>query len=153
MQINSEFRKALGRRIIFGCLLFIITLIYILYAFLGNKESPINPLTVIVFMVFAFLIYASPDLFKICKLTITETGIEKTMAITGQKKFIPFETIYMIKKGKIKLQNRGGAAISDGFYFSTLILDNKENIIISPDHYENYKEIIMTIKNRAGFED
>lgn len=153
MQINSEFRKALGRRILFGSFLFVITLIYIVYAFWGNKTSAINPLTVMVVMVFAFLIYVAPDLFKICKLTITETGIEKTMVITGKKKFIPFETINIIKKEKIKLQNRGGAAISDGFYFSTLILDNKEKIIISPDHYENYKDLMSAIKIKAGFED
>jgi hypothetical protein len=153
MQVNSEFRKALGRRIAFGSFLFVITLIYISATFLGNSTPSINPLTVIAFMVLAFLIYVSPDLFKICKLTIDETGIEKTTVITGQKQFIPFETINFIKREKIKLRNKGGANISDGFHFSTIVLQNKQNIIISPDHFENYKDLMIAIKSRAGFED
>lgn len=153
MQVNSEFRKALRRRIAFGSFLFVITLIYISATFLGNSTPSINPLTVIAFMVLAFLIYVSPDLFKICKLTIDETGIEKTTVITGQKQFIPFETINFIKREKIKLRNKGGANISDGFHFSTIVLQNKQNIIISPDHFENYKDLMIAIKSRAGFED
>lgn len=148
MQINSAFRKALARRIVFGSFLFVITLIYVLYTFLGSAAPSINPLTVIAFMILAFLIYVSPDLFKICTLTINENGIEKTIVITGQKQFIPFETINFIKKGKIKLQNRGGANISDGFHFSTIILDNKKSLIISPDHYENYKDIMFAIESK-----
>lgn len=148
MQISSEFRKALGRRIVFGSFLFIIALIYVSFTFLNSSPIAINPLSVIAFMLLAFLIYVSPDLFKICKLTITETGIEKTMIITGQKEFIPFETINYIKKGKIKLRNKGGADISDGFHFSTIILDNKKSIIVSPDHFENYKDIITAIESK-----
>lgn len=153
MQIKSEFRKALGTRIGFGFVLFIITLIFVSYTFLSSSTLSMNPLLVMACMVLLFLIYVSPDLFRICKLTITENGIEKTMIITGQKQFIPFEAVNYIKKEKVKLRNRGGADISDGFHYSTLILQNKESIIISPDHFENYSDIMAAIKSRAGFED
>ena len=153
MQIKSEFRKALGRRIGFGCVLFVITLLFVSYTFLSSSQVSINPLLVMACMILLFLIYVSPDVFKISKLTITENGIEKMNVVTGHKQFIPFETIHYIKKGKIKMRNRGGADISDGFHFSTIVLENKKSFIISPDHFENYKDVMIAIKSRAGFED
>lgn len=153
MQINSEFRKALGRRIGFGCFLFIITFIFVSYTFLNSPQVSIDPLLVLACMTLLFLMYVSPDVFKISKLTIIENGIEKTNVVTGQKQLIPFEKIQFIKNEKIKMRNRGGADISDGFHFSTIILENKQSFIVSPDHFENYKDLIIAIRSRAGFED
>ena len=153
MLIKSEFRKSLKRRIKLGCVLFIITLIYVLYTFLYSSPIQINPLLVLACMTLLFLIYASPDILKISKFTVTQNRLEKTLVITNQTQVIPFEMIHYIKKGKIRLYNRGGTHISDGFYFSTIILQNKTSFIISPDHFENYKELITAIRDRAGFED
>ncbi|GAA6765181.1 hypothetical protein AAFH68_11160 [Flavobacterium sp. CGRL1] len=144
MYIASEFRKILGIRIIMGLFLFVITLSYVVYN--GFSTSEINPLTVMAYMVLFFLVYCFPDLFKIFKLTITEEGIEKTMVITGAKQFIPFDNIQYIKKGKVKLRNKTGD-ISDGYYFTTLMLENKKSLVISPDHFENYKILITNIED------
>lgn len=147
MQIKSEFRKALGTRIIFGSILFLITLIYVSSTFLNSASISINPFLVMCLMVLLFLIYVSPDIFRIFKLTITENGIEKTVIITGQKQFIPFDTINYIKRGKINFRNKGGN-VSDGFHFSTVMLENKKSLIISPDHFENYKDIMIAIQSK-----
>lgn len=123
MFLESEFRKSLCRRIVFGFILFIMIALYLLYN--GFSTDKVNPLVIISWMLLVFLVYCFPDLFKIFKITITEKGIEKTMIITGTKEFIPFESITNIKRQKIKLRNIRGD-ISDGYHFSTLILDNKK---------------------------
>lgn len=146
MQINSKFRKVLGIRIGIGFFFFLVTLGFLVLKSSTNLQSSVNPLTVMACMLLLFLIYVAPDLFKIYKLIITEKGIEKTLIVTGQKQFIPFETINFVKKGKIKLRNRGGD-ISDGFHFSTLVFDNNKSLIISPDHFENYKDIMFAIES------
>ncbi len=144
MYITSEFRKIVGIRIIAGFILFVITLSYVLYN--GFSTLEINPLVVMAYMFLFFLLYCFPDLFKIYKLTITEKGIEKTLVITGTKQFISFDSIQYIKKGKVKLRSKTGD-ISDGYHFTTLILENKKSLVISPDHFENYSILMNNIQD------
>ena len=102
-----------------------------------------------IFMVSAFLLvfltYLSLDIFKIFELAITETGIEKINLINRKKEYFPFNMISSIQLEKVSYRN-SKSQISDGHHLSILIFKNGIDMVISPDHFENYSEIISEIK-------
>jgi hypothetical protein len=58
-----------------------------------------------------FLCATLDDLFKVCKLIVTDKGIEKILLISGRKQYIPFADIIGIKKRKITAQGKAGPLI------------------------------------------
>ena len=101
-----------------------------------------------VFLALLFLGYLSLDLLKIFTLKVSENGIEITFLITKKKKYIPFNIISSIEKEKVTLRNAHGN-ITDGFYISILKFDN-ESLIISPDSFENYEDLMKEIKTKLN---
>ncbi|KAF2335250.1 hypothetical protein [Flavobacterium nitrogenifigens] len=142
MNIQSEFRNALFIRILIGILLFMAALFYAVYNLLITFNP--NPLLIVACLVVLFVIYCIPDIFEIFVLTIKDGGIEIKKIITGNIKFIPYEDITNIKRGKVRFRTKTGA-ISNGYYYSTLIFKNSKSIIISPDHFKNYQTLMSCI--------
>jgi len=142
LNIQSEFRNALFVRILMGVVLFVISLFYVVYNLLIIFN--LNPLLIVTCLVLLFTIYCIPDLFEIFTLTIKDDGIEIRMLITGRKKFIAFDSIKNIKRGKVRFRTKAGA-ISNGYYYSTLIFKDNTSIIISPDHFKNYRTLMSYI--------
>lgn len=95
---------------------------------------------------FAFLIYVSIGLFSIFSITITDKGIEKKALISGKKEFIPFTSIIGLAREKVRMRTKSGA-LTDGYTVTILKLQNGKKIVISPDDFDNYKELILEIKN------
>ena len=97
-------------------------------------------------MFFVFLIYVLIGLFSIFRINVTDIGIEKILLISGKKEFIPFTIITGLKNQKIRMRTKSGA-LTDGYTVTILKLQHGKELVISPDDFENYKEIIFEIKN------
>jgi|GEM_PF-877587 hypothetical protein len=153
MQVKSKFRKLFWVRIAIGFFVFLIVLFYVILVLLHNiihREVLFkNPFLLVAFIFLTFLIYAALDLFEIFRLTVTETGIEKTLIISGRKQTIPFKSIISVKKQRIRMRTKSGD-LTDGYSVSVLKLENNKSLIISPDNFENYKDIMLAIRNKLN---
>jgi hypothetical protein len=63
---------------------------------------------------------------------------------------IAFSEITDIQKEKTKLMLIKGVPYSDGYTYSEIILKEGKRVIISPDKYDNYREIMEFINNQIG---
>lgn len=90
--------------------------------------------------------YCITELFTYKTITISGNSIEIDLVIIARKKTIPLENISKIIRHKDQGLSSDGGMISDGYYYTELILKSGDSLIISPDHYENYNEIIFEIK-------
>lgn len=145
--IESKFRKLFWVKIAIGFVVFIAVLYYCLNSISEYSQLSKNPVFIVsaVFLLL-FLCAALDDLFKVCKLIVTDKGIEKILLISGRKQYIPFADIIDIKKRKIIAQGKAGP-LTDGYSLSILQLVNDKTLIISPDNFENYNDIMLAIKS------
>lgn len=148
MQIKSKFRKLFWVRIAIGFLAFIFTLYLCLSSISQYSQLRKNPVFIVSAVFLLLFLCAAWDLFKVFKLIITDQGIEKILLISGRKKFVPFTSIIGLKKRKITLQGKSGK-LTDGYSVSILQLENKKSLVISPDIFENYNEIMLVVKNNV----
>jgi len=149
MQIESKFRKLFLIRIGIGVFLFLFILSYCIYGLLNPDTTPKDAL-MIAFVVLLFLVYVSTDLLKVCSLKIMEKGIEKTSLIFRTKKYILYSSILSVDRQKTRQRDTRGVNITDGYHFSVLKLENNRSLIISPDCFKNYMEIIEAVKSKVG---
>jgi len=97
--------------------------------------------------VLLFLTYLPIDVLKIFELKITESGIEKTYLITRQKKFIPFQSIEEIEQEKARYRNTR-SYVTNGHFLSILKFKDGNSLVISPDYFENYLDLMLVIKGK-----
>ncbi len=82
---------------------------------------------------------------NIYKLIIFENGITKISFLSDKKEFIDFSEIESVSLNRIDgLQTRAGY-ISEGYYESTVLLKSHKEVLISPDWFENYRDLIVTL--------
>lgn len=146
MQIESKFRKLFWVRIVIGFLAFMAVLYLCLIFILKDLKILKNPIFIGALIFLSFLIYVAIDLFKIFKLIITEEGIEKCFLISKRKEYIVFKDIISIKKERSRMRTKSGE-LTDGYTVSILQLVNKKILVISPDNFENYNDIMLAIKS------
>lgn len=146
MEIISKFRKLFLIRIGIGVFLFLINLIYCFY-YLKNPHTANKQILILALVVLLFLVYVSIDLLKVFSLKIMEKGIEKKSLISRNKKYFPYNSILRIDRQKTRGRDTRGINLTDGYHYSILKFENGKSLIISPDYFENYIEIIDTIKS------
>lgn len=149
MQIESKFRKLFWARIGTGFLLFIITVYLCLNSISQYSRLIKNPVFIVSFIFILFFFFAALDLLRTFKLIITDQGIEKILLISGQKQYIPFTSIIGIERRKIRMQTKSGY-LTDGYSISIIKLENNRTLVVSPDNFENYDEIMFAIKNKLA---
>lgn len=147
MQIQSKFRKLFWVRVGIGCLAFIVTLYVCLNSISQYSQLRKNPVFIVSAVFLLLFLCAAWDFFKIFKLIVTDQGIEKILLISGQKQCIPFTNITGLKKRKITMQGKAGQ-LTNGYSISILQLENNKTLIISPDIFENYNDIMVVIKSK-----
>ncbi|MGE6355141.1 hypothetical protein ACQKCJ_14835 [Flavobacterium sp. NPDC079362] len=148
MQIKSKFRKLFWVRIAIAFLVFIATLYLFLNSISQYSQLRKNPVFIVSSVFLLLFLCAAWDLFKVFKLIVTDQGIEKVLLISGRKQYIPFTSIIGLKKRKITKQGKAGQ-LTDGYTISILELENNKTLVISPDVFENYNEIILVVKNNV----
>lgn len=150
MQIESKFRKLFWVRIGIGFLVLIAIFYMCLNFILKSSQTLKNPFFIVGLVFISFLLYVALDLFKIFKLKITGKGIEKTLLISKRTRYIPFKSIIGIKKQKLRMRTKSGN-LTDGYSITVLQLENNKTLVISPDNFENYEEIICVVKDNLEF--
>jgi hypothetical protein len=113
-----------------------------------NPDQTTKQSLVLGFVVLLFFIYVSIDLLKVFSLKIMENGIEKKYLIFRTKQYIPFDSILSIDKQKAILRSTRGINISNGYHISVVKFKTGKNLIISPDSFENYENLILAIKTK-----
>lgn len=147
MEVKSKFRKLFWARTGIGCLAFIVTLYVCLNSISQYSELRKNPVFIVSAVFLLLFLCAAWDFFKIFKLIVTDQGIEKVVLISGRKQCIPFTSITSLKKQKITMQGKAGQ-ITNGYTISILELENNKTLVISPDIFENYNDIMVVIKSK-----
>lgn len=147
--MKSKFRMLFLTRIIFGFIVFLSGLIFLLNRLI-NFDKTMYLSLILVSVLLSFLIYVSIDLFKVCSIEISEKGLIKTFLFSRNKYEIAFTDILSVERHKTSLKDTRLINISDGYYFSVIKLENEEDLIISPDYYENYNEMIEFIKSKIN---
>lgn len=147
MVIESKFRKLFSIRIGIGLFLFLLILSFCVHG-LRNPAETTKVSLIPAFVLLFFILYLSIGLFKDFTLKITENAIEKTSLVFRTKQFIAFDSISSVDGQKTRLRSTRGINISDGYHYTILHLKNGNALIISPDIFENYTEMIEVIKSR-----
>ncbi|WP_396193145.1 hypothetical protein [Flavobacterium sp.] len=147
--MKSKFRMLFLTRIIFGFIVFLSGLIFLLNRLI-NFDKTMYLSLILVSVLLSFLIYVSIDLFKVCSIEISEKCLIKTFLFSRNKYEIAFTDILNVERYKTSLKDTRLINISDGYYFSVIKLENEEDLIISPDYYENYNEMIEFIKSKIN---
>ncbi len=149
--MKSKFRKLFWIRLVLGIVLFVILILILINRVFINPQETKNLTLVVVVIALLLLSYLSLDLFKVFTLKVSENGIKITFLITKKKKYIPFNSITSIEKEKVTLRNAQGN-ITDGYYISILNFEN-DSLIISPDNFENYEELMIEIKYKLNHQN
>lgn len=146
MKIESKFSSLFLLRILFGSLLFIILSYFCVDTILHNQNIEKFIFLVPAFLVLFFLVYVSYDLLKLYKLTITEKGIDKVFIFSNQKEHISFNSILSIEQERTRIKSSRGY-VTDGYFYNILELKNGESLLISPDRFENYNDLITAVRD------
>lgn len=95
----------------------------------------------------AFLITAWKEILSVKKIMVDSRSI--TVYNYGSFYEIAFSEIKEIQKGKNKMIMTGNIPFTEGYTYSKLVLKNGKQLIISPDKFENYAEIMLFINNQV----
>lgn len=144
--MQSKFRKMFWFRLAFGSIIFVLCLVFFITGLLNFEHRNVVPLVMCAFILVS-LSCLSIDIFKIFKITLSENAIIKTTLFTGFEKLIPFSSIQNIELQKVRFKSSRGN-ISDGHQITIIKFEN-EKLIISPDSFENYQELINFIKQKS----
>ena len=125
---------------LFACVCF-----WLLFSGLLESVSGLISLSVILFGIFT--LFQIINLRSVFKIIVSEKGIIKTSFISNEKEFIPFSSIANIQLTRVNGYSTSDAGqITTGYFESLITLKNNKKLIISPDYFENYQEIIKAIK-------
>lgn len=79
------------------------------------------------------------------KIVVSENGITKISILTNKQQLIGFQEVKEVRLNRFAGARTPRGYITDGYYESNVILNNDEHILISPDHFENYTEIVKSL--------
>ena len=149
MEVNSKFRVLflIRKNIIF--FLFAGLCLWMLISGIFESVSGLIS-AAIIFLAICALVQLI-NLHSVFKIIISENGIIKISFISGERELIPFSSIINIIMQRVDgLSTSDAGQITTGYYESLITLKNNRKLTISPDHFENYEELIRAIKKNMG---
>ena len=152
MKITSEFRTLFVMRKVLGIIFILVVGLFFINLALEKNECEI--LFLILLLELISLFFLVKDLLKIYRIKVVENGIYKISVFQNKSEFILYKEIKTVRSEKVQGSSTDAGEITLGYFESVLITDKNQKILISPDYFENYNEIIKTIKlNRSGKND
>lgn len=147
--ITSKFRALFIGKIIFLAFVFTVivtfSLKYILKVNEVDSQISVNLIMGLVIVLSLLIIYRIIAVIKVCVLA----DKLEMVSFFGKKTEVLFSDILKIYTEKVVRTNKAGN-ITDGFHLSVLVLENGERLVISPDEFENYSEIMAAIISRRN---
>lgn len=144
MEIISEFRALFILRKISGFLFLLIICGFLMNYGFERNEWKIILISLIILIISSILL--KNDIRKIYKIKVIKKGILKILVFQNKQELILFTDIKEVRSEKVDGMSSDAGEITLGYFESILILNTNKKILISPDHFENYKEIMKTIK-------
>ncbi|AWK05027.1 hypothetical protein HYN56_12630 [Flavobacterium crocinum] len=147
MEIHSKFRTLFLIKI---NILFLIFDLFCLSYFFDSFRTEDFKVTIVSVICLALSIFFHINqLSLINEITITEKGIKRTTLASSKVDFIPFSSITKVQTKRIQGSYTKAGQITTGYFESTVYLENGEELLISPDHFENYPELIVAIRDNV----
>ena len=97
---------------------------------------------IIIGFVLLFQIYS---IFTLTTFEVDNKKIVIKYLFFNSKKVLLYDAILNIERLKVQQMVKSGP-VSDGYHLTALTLSDGKQEIISPDHFENYDEIVQTIR-------
>lgn len=147
MKIHSKFRTLFLIRI---NILFVIFDFFCLSNFFGSfRTEDYTVILASVFFLALSIFFHINKLSSVNEITVSEKGIERTTLASSKIEFIPFSSILRVQTERVQGSYSRAGQISTGYFESKLYLENGEELLISPDHFENYQELIVAIREKV----
>lgn len=97
--------------------------------------------------VFIFiLVYQYMNFNSVKSLIVTSKGITTISFLSESKEFIPFSDIENIKTDWTDGMYSDVGQITEGYHESIITLKNGKVLLLTPDYYENYDRMIVSIR-------
>lgn len=152
MKITSQFRTLFIIRKILGIVFILAFGWFFINLTFQKKEWEI--LSIILFLEAILLYFFIRSLQKIYSIVVVEIGIFKTSILNNKTEFILYKEIKTVHSEKVQGSSTEAGQITLGYFESVLITYSNQKILISPDNFENYNEIMQAIKlNRRNHSD
>ena len=146
---TSKFRGLFIGKIIFLAIVFTVILTFSLkYIFKINKVESQITVNLIIGLAIVLLFLHIYRIVAVMKVCILADKLEM-LSFFGNKTEVLFSDILQIDSEKVVRTSKAGN-ITDGFHLSVLALKNGETLVISPDEFDNYNEIMVAIISRRN---
>ena len=147
--ITSKFRALFIGKIVFLAFVFTVIVTFSLKYLLkvNEVESQIS-VNLIIGLAIVLLLLLIYRIVAVMKVGILADRLEM-LSFFGNKTEFLFSEILKIDSEKVVRTSKAGN-ITDGFHLSVLVLKNGKSLVISPDEFENYNEIMAAIISRRN---
>lgn len=147
MIIQSKYRKLFLVKILFACFIFFLVLFLNLKFLCENLFNFKDPFFVLAVFLLILIIRLSFEVLNIYSLKVSEKDISHTILVTQKTTNFSYDQITSVNREKVAGQQTGRGQISAGFFRTVIIFNDGSKLIVSPDDFENYQELLMVIKN------
>lgn len=147
MEIHSKFRTIYLIRI---NILYIIFNFFCLSNFFGSfrTENYKVILGSVVFLTLSIFFHIR-TLRSVNEITVSEKGITTTTLVSHKVEFIPYSSIVKVQTERVSGSDSDGGQITTGYFESTVFLENGKELLISPDYFDNYPQLIVAIRSKV----
>lgn len=148
MKIHSKFRTLFLIRI--NILFFIFEFFCLSNFFGGFRTENYKVILASVLFLALCIFFHINKLSSVNEITVTEKGIKRTTLVSSKVELIPYSSILRVQTERVPGSSSKAGQITTGYFESVIYLENGEELLISPDHFENYPELIVTIRDKVG---
>ena len=113
-----------------------------------ESQITVNVIIGLAILLLLLIIYRVVVVMKICILA------DKLVMLSffGNKTEVLFSEILKIDSSNVAMTNKAENS-TDGYHYSVLLLKNGKRLVISPDEFDNYNEIMAAIIRRRNLEN
>lgn len=149
MRIVSKFRTLYLVREVFFLIIFLLIdlLLSLLIYSLITDESILGAYFFIIVLIF-FIYNQYSRLISINRISVTDEGISKVYLFSKKEEFFYFTKVLGMRTERVSGFSSEAGEISDGYFESVIEYGKNCELIISPDEFENYIELILAIRNQ-----
>ncbi len=147
MKIHSKFRTLFLIRINLVYIIFdFICLSYFFDSF--RTENYKITFGSLIFLALSFFFHIN-TMSSIYEITVTKKGIKRKTLTSKKVEFIPYSSVLKVQTERIQGSYSDAGQITTGYFESTVFLEDGTELLISPDHFENYQKIIIAIRENT----
>ena len=149
--ISSKFRVLVIGKVIFLAIVFSLVLTfslkYIFKIYKVESQITVNVIIGLALLLLLLIIYRIVVVMKVC---IFADKLEM-LSFFGNKTEVLFSEILKIDSSNVAMTNKAENS-KDGYHYSVLLLKNGKRLVISPDEFDNYNEIMVAIIRRGNLQ-